>query len=73
MEPLLLLYPWLFRMHPHFVEVPALLEKTCKALAKLSMAGSAAISLLLLVLQEGLHHLNIDACGDQAMRVLVMK
>jgi hypothetical protein len=42
-------------------------------LAKLDVAGSVAISLLLLVRQEGLDHLNIDACLDQVMRVLVVE
>ena len=42
-------------------------------LAKLEVAGSVAISLLLLVRQEGLDHLNIDACVDQVMRVLIIK
>jgi hypothetical protein len=43
-------------------------------LAKLDLARSVAIRLLLLVCQEGLHHLNIDApCVDQVMRVLPVK
>jgi hypothetical protein len=38
------------------------------------VAGSLVpICLLLLVCQEGLHHLNIDACVDQVMRVLIVK
>jgi hypothetical protein len=37
------------------------------------MAGSLAIHLLLLVCQEGLHQLNIDAYLDQVMRVHVVK
>jgi hypothetical protein len=39
----------------------------------LDVAGSVAICLLLLVHQEGLHHLNIDACVDQVMHVLPVK
>jgi hypothetical protein len=36
----------------------------------LDVAGSIAICLLFLVCQEGLHHLNIDACLDQVLHHL---